>query len=270
MVICLPNSKLAPIIKGFDMKSKHTYHIEKPLSRHVEQNLQINLDVQIQVIVCGLYASHFLSGINNGKLEFNEEEKYPAFIYSVKGRKNIHAQLDFTSTINYTEIRRKKASPTRENQHEDHFMDKTQSTQMTCNNFQNTNANFKSSNTTWIVLAAADVKEKEALLKDIIKLMDRNKFKMYELTTELKSAEMNVNHFPTSCVYYISHTKDITNAAKAFEERLKNDIEEDLKTHEKSFINHMKTNTKNEIVQEIHQEADKYFQSEDKEKCLVM
>lgn len=252
------------------MKSKHTYHTEAPKSKLVEYSQETNIDVKIQVIVCGQHASHFLAGINDGDLEFNEEENYPAFIYSSKGHANTIAKFNLDLTVDYTETHKKKTNPIIEYKHESHITDHSQCQRIIHHTFQTTIADFKSSNHTWIILAGADKKEQEVLLNNITKLISHNRFKLYELMLGKQSLAINVEQFPVSHVHHISNIREIKKAAVTFEKTLKDDVEKVLITQEKELINTLKVNAEKEMEQEIHQDANKYFQEENEEKCLIM
>ncbi len=86
---------------------------------------EIPIDFSTQVIVCGSLSNKFWAGVNEGKLEYNEEERFPAFLFSKKGTIDIQTDITLNSSIDYKESHKRKKERKIDFKHQDKFDERT-------------------------------------------------------------------------------------------------------------------------------------------------
>lgn len=174
------------------MKSKITFSLEKPVHKHKTLQRVTEFTFISQLIICGSLSAEFLTGLFGEKFEYNEEEKYQAFLFTSEGKAWINAVMDLDTLVVYKESREKNrkseiAWDHKDDLHQDNLVPNYLRTN---NNYVRAKPDFASPHNTWIIIAASDLEEHSVIMRALKAHVNHGKFKISQFFLPLKTLDL--------------------------------------------------------------------------------
>lgn len=235
------------------------------------ESVKIEINHKIQVIVCGSLSQEFIQALSIPNFKYSNTEYY-AFIVEEKGNLTIEVTVTIISDIDYKEDRHKskKKQSLIEFKHDDRIDKKVNTSYAGTTQYYQCSPDFKSTITTYVLILGNDIRETKSIVTKMgsmpqFPIQGHYIIRGFEGSQEIPYNAASAHHIMSS------NDDDILElTVKKLKKELKKCHEEHLKIFTNQTIDDVIDHANLEMETKIRQQADDYFDEQQRHKCSIM